>query len=608
MKHIFVIAVLSMSVSTGYAQKVKYDDLFILLQAENYRDADKFLRIYLGNDPKEPHANYSMAKMLQSYMNAENIITNSTRIVELADSVIIYYDNALRLNTEKYVEKKHDDDYYADFRRRDLRTGKFTVKLSDVQLDIEERKKKIEKFKVDLAMLHQHFNASIGYYDSCYIAYSNISKKVESKNLLYFTSGAVELQILRDIASNYDSSIYNLNTYLTIMKGMGKNAINQEKVVNTIENYPFDGQSKTDFYGPSIDIWDYKTWASSMLDVIGKQVYPLKARMVAYDEKLAELTVEVIRDTLDARPATFRLATENVGRDLEDYDSKSLPAAIFDYRISEINYRSMINYWFRDLQDTLDVGLKLDGLNSIKKQLAGLSRLTVLLDQANNDLQLRVYADFLSDRYEGSIDNYVRAQFSFVHSDSVQLLNWYTQVTAQDKITTWYNDSISLEIGNEYQNEESIKYSTMRIDSLNERKLGFYAWTKDKAAISLSFSISPSSRILDTLYSVPLHPKVTGDHVTNLHFLSDSLGVEKRVWVLNSSKPDGGAGYFLQVFTTDLSKGAGWDKEFRIKEIPRAIKFNFSSHKISFLGENDALLMILDEYGDKQELPSGGGQ
>lgn len=608
MKHIISIVYLLIIGNTcSYAQKVKYDDLFVLLKAENYADADRFLRIFLVNKPDEPHANYSMAKMLHTYMNKENLIESSSRIVELADSAIMYFDKAEQLNTEKYVEKKHDDDYYAEFRRRDLRTGKFAVKLSDVQLDIEERKKEIVKFKADLSKLNQHFNASIAYYDSSYIAYGNLTNKAESINLLYFTSEADELQNLRDIALNYDSSIYNLNTYLIIMKGMGKNAISQKKVVNALENYPADGISKADFYGASIELWDYKSWAKSMLDVIGKQIYPLKARMIAYDKKLDDLTQEVIKDTLDARSATFRLATENVGRDLRDYDAKSLPAAIYNYRLSEINYRSTINFWLKELQDSLNVGLKIDGLNTLQKQLAGISKLTVLLREANSELQKKTYNEFLSNRYEDGIDNYIIEQFAFVHTDSVQLLSWYIEVNEQDKITLWHDDSISLEIGHEYQNLNSVKFSTVIVDSLSGRKLGFYAWTEYRNTLSLSFSISPSSRVLDTLYSVLINPKLTEGHVADLHYISDSLGVEKRVWVINSTEPDEEDGYTLQVFITDLTKGAGWDREFSVNEIPRTIKFDYSSHKISLLGESDVLIMILDEYGDKQELPADEG-
>jgi len=605
MKHIFIIVLfLTSGANRCFSQKVKYKDLFVLLNAENYNDADSYLRLFLAAEPDEPHANYSMGKMLQNYMYQENLIKSRVRILELADSSIIYFDKAAQLSTEKYVEKKHNDDYYAEFRKRDLRTGKFTVKLNTVQLDIENRKIEIVKFKDDAAKLNQYLEASISYYDSSYSIYENFTEVAENKNLLYFTTGADELQNLRNLASTYDSSVYNLDTYMTIMKEMGTNAISQTKTINPIEDYPTDGISKTDFYGPSIDIWNYKEWAKSTLDVVGKQIYPLKGRMIAYDKKLQELTEEVINDSIDARSAIFKLATENVGRDIRVYDAHSLPAAIYNYRIAEINYRSTINFWYKELIDTINVGLKIDGLTGLEKQLGGISKLAIQLREANNDIQTKIFNDFITERYEdeNGIDIFVKEQLAFVHDDSIQLHDWLSKVKEQDKITIWQDDSISLLVGHEFINNDSIRFSTVLIDSLTERKLGFYAWIEDNKSLALSFSISPSSRVLDTLYTIPINPKLVEQRILNLQFLSDSLGVEKRVWVLSTTEPGKDASYILQVFITDLATGAGWDKEFSAKEIPRAVKFNHENHRISLLGDSDSPIMILDEYGDKQEI------
>ena len=129
MKHIVIIGVLFFSmVIPGISQKVKYKDLFILLKAENYSDADRYLRAFLKENPDHANANYYMGRMLQSYLDEQDLMDNNDRIIELADSSVRYLNKSLNITTEKYV-KKHDDDYYAEFKRRDMRSAKEVLTL-----------------------------------------------------------------------------------------------------------------------------------------------------------------------------------------------------------------------------------------------------------------------------------------------------------------------------------------------------------------------------------------------------------------------------------------------------------------------------------------------
>jgi hypothetical protein len=96
----------------------------------------------------------------------------------------------------------------------------------------------------------------------------------------------------------------------------------------------------------------------------------------------------------------------------------------------------------------------------------------------------------------------------------------------------------------------------------------------------------------------------------NLQYLSDSLTSNQRIWVFNATEPDVDANYQIQVFTTDLSQGAGWNKEYSVSEIPKAIKFDETNQTVSLIGNNEDVLIVLDENGDKQESleSEGGGQ
>jgi hypothetical protein len=603
MKHIILIGFLfSSTIIPGFSQKVKYKSLFILLKAENYYDGDRYLRGFLKEEPEHPNANYHMGRMLQSYMAEQDLLNSSARIIELADSSLRYYKKALNITTEKYV-KKHDDDYYAEFERRDMRSAKFIVKLSDVQLDMETRMAAVKKFKLDVVNLINHLSSAINLYDSSLNYYQRIKANAGSTNLLYFNSGPDELLLFRKLAARYDSSIYHFQTFQALMKDMGNGNAKQKLVEKQIEYYPLDSLDRPDFYATTVKLWNYAEWANSTEDVVLKQIYPLKKRMASFDERLKVLHNKIINDSLDARPEIFRLATENVARDIVNYDDSSLPAAIYNYRIAEINYHSAINYWHKVVADTSHVGVKLDVLEDLRKQQRGNVKLLECLTEANNASERLIFREFIVERYQddNGMAEFIRQQTIDVQNDSLLLDKLLTETREEDKYAYWQSESIALEVGSQISNADSAQFSTVMIDSLFDRVLGFYAWMENAGSLALSFGISPSSRTLDTLYTVPIDTIVAADgDMAALQFLSDSIGVQKRVWVLNTTQPDNDSKYSVQVFTTNLTDGIGWNKEFIINDIPQAIKFNETNQSFTLTGKNEEPLLLLNENGEEQ--------
>ncbi|SNT25201.1 hypothetical protein SAMN05421640_2960 [Ekhidna lutea] len=124
------------SITVG--QKIKYKDVYPYLVEKNYvigiPQLKKFLSIS-GNE-NEANPNLQMGIWLhERYINAKS--ANSTPSKELSDSAVFYLEKARGLIDEK--ELKKNKQYYQDFVRRDLRSGKFLIKVSDVHLDIENK-------------------------------------------------------------------------------------------------------------------------------------------------------------------------------------------------------------------------------------------------------------------------------------------------------------------------------------------------------------------------------------------------------------------------------------------------------------------------------------
>jgi hypothetical protein len=302
------------------------------------------------------------------------------------------------------------------------------------------------------------------------------------------------------------------------------------------------------------------------------------------------------------------LATENVAKDIDEYHTNSLPSAIYNYRLAEINYHSAVNYWYSNVSDTIDVGVKLSLLEDFGKQFSGISQLLATLKTSNTATERLLFHDYITEIYkdESGVESFIAGQSSEVQRDGELLDEWKLQVRDEDKRTLWIRDSIPMLVGVEIVNSDSLKYSTVMIDSLGNRRLGFYALREDLNMVSLTYGISPSSRVLDTLYSIPIDPLLVEQRLINLHYLADSLGTNRRVWVLNTTVPNKTAKFKTQIFVTDLNEGTEWEKTVDLKMAARELILDDEKKIIRIIGDNDEALLVLNISGEEVDQDSEG--
>ena len=142
-KSLLLIVLLSIGFVSNQAiaqKKVKYDkDIFPLIAAKNFDQAIPMIFTYLSDPKNESHANANLQIGLfyENRVNSLHIVNDSTAILGASDTSVIYLSKAKALITEK--ELKKNDEFYQDFYRRDLRSGEFGIKISDVHLDIENK-------------------------------------------------------------------------------------------------------------------------------------------------------------------------------------------------------------------------------------------------------------------------------------------------------------------------------------------------------------------------------------------------------------------------------------------------------------------------------------
>jgi hypothetical protein len=147
MRFTFAFILLCSTALNGISQSIKYDDLYTLLSSGQYKLATPFLKYYLKENTNNANAYYYMGRVYEDQLSTSY---SQVEIQRSLDSAVYYYKRSIGLLTQKEIEKNKQ--YYKPFRRRDLKTGKEVIKLSDIQSDIELRIRNLNAINQAIAL------------------------------------------------------------------------------------------------------------------------------------------------------------------------------------------------------------------------------------------------------------------------------------------------------------------------------------------------------------------------------------------------------------------------------------------------------------------------
>lgn len=595
MKHIFILLACFGCFSMANAQKIKYKDLFVLLNAEKYKDAGPYLKAFLQAEPGHANANYQMGKMLQLEANGADVLHESELINVKADSSIMYLEKAKGLITAKDI-KKHSKDYYAAFKRRDIRSGKFEVKLSDVQLDIDQRIDQLKSRKTKVKALADLLKKGEQEYTDCQEVFKSFQSINIDQTALYLSTNEDDLAQLDNLVNDFNACSTTIRDYKETLNTFGKQGPKQVITFEDITDFKIQGTEELDFFADTIRIWNYGKWASELSDAVKKQIIPLRKRMVDYDERLTELLSAIMKDSLDMRSQVFKLAIENVARDIRTFDQHSSIAEIYSYKIAEINYRSSVFNFIKEILPSGDVGLQLTVLNDLQKQLSGLEQLSGTLSSFDFDNEYHKYSFFIDTRYQ-SKEGYQRSILEIgaqIGSDKKRLSQWDEMVKKRDLVTIWNNDTIPLVVGEQSSAMDGI-YSTIAIDSVNERKRIFYGFREtDNDSTAFFLGTSPSSRLTDTVYFTPIRILKEEMGIKDLSYISADMEEGKQLWIVGAN---GDKGYDAQVMMTSPQLGFAWTTVVEMNGQPVSVTYDDNTKTSHVNLGNETEELVINNFG-----------
>lgn len=400
MKHpasIFFPFVIGMVISVAaFGQKIKYKDLFALLNARQYADAEPFLRKYLKDNDDNPNAFLQMGFIFQEKSQKSDVLKETQAAKTFADSAVIFYDKALKTITEK--ELKRNDEYYESYRRRDLRTGEFSIKLSDVQLEIEKRIQEMKARSQKVGVLRQQFDKTQTLYASAQGQYKQLQDAFPGEKELLLRSDDNTIAKLKSIAATFDSTVTEFNSYKHTLQSLGKTPYAQVLQLRNVTKFRSDAGGTPDFFASEISLWDFQEWANAGLQAIEADVQPLRQKLVGYDVQINKLMDKVKKDSVAIFDEITEVLEKLNDNPVKQFDPEPMPLELFRMKLAELQYAS-VHIANKKLRDTTDLNLRLSALSKDLQAIRAVDSLATRLVARDIDQETLNYQHFVTNAY-----------------------------------------------------------------------------------------------------------------------------------------------------------------------------------------------------------------
>lgn len=399
---------LSLIVFSASGQKVKYKDIFSLLNTKRYEEAEPFLKRYLKETTDNPNALLYMGIIYQEKSAKDDVLKQTRNAISHMDSAIFFYDKAYKSITEK--ELKRNDEFYQAYNRRDLRTGEFGVKLSDIQFDLEKKMEGLRERIDRVKMVKHYFSLADTLYQRSNELFKSIKQQYPEEQSLYLQANENLLKKLTALAMRFDSCVKVFENYRSSSTTIGRTGYDQALSFNEINDYSKDGISGANFFLDEVEVWDYKKFADKVKLAVQKDIFPMRDMLVTYDVEINKLREKLNKDSVSVKSDLTALIDKLLLEKLKKYDPDPLPMDVFTLKISDLQYRSTL-LEHKAHRDSADIHYRMELLDQEFQYLGRLDSIAAKLTAEDIDREAEDYAHFIENAYSNTVvlKSYVKA-------------------------------------------------------------------------------------------------------------------------------------------------------------------------------------------------------
>lgn len=391
-----VLTLLILASASVFGQKIKYKELFVLLDSKRYDDAEPFLRKYLKENDDNPNAQLFMGFILQEKSLKGDVLKETDKVAQNADSALIYFDLAHKSITEKEI--KRNDEYYQAYSRRDQRTGEYGIKISDIHLDIEKRVEELKTRKENVRSLRAQFVAWERLYQQSAVGFKKLQEAYATEREFLLQSDDKVIEQLKVIKSNFDSCTLMFAAYKTTLSHLGKTKYNQQFDAKPVARFKEDGKGLPDFYADDLLTWNYDVWATGALNEIQNEVVPFREKLVSYDIEINKLFDKIRKDSTSVTGELPGVEQKVRVNPVARFDAAPMPLLLFRMKLEELRFTST-HIDNRKMRDSSALAARLEAYRSELKTLVRLDSIAGILAAKDIEKETVNYQHFVTNAY-----------------------------------------------------------------------------------------------------------------------------------------------------------------------------------------------------------------
>jgi hypothetical protein len=394
-------------VSNTEAQRIRYKNLFPILQSKDYKTAEPQLLKFLEENDDEANAYFYLGEIIVSKLDTVEIFPSLEKYDSMANQAIKSYKKAISLVDDREVRK--NDDYYMAYNRRDLRTGKFGIKTSDVHLDYENKISSVSSKKELILELHHLKEGSKNQYDNFKNKIVGFYSSYPDEIAFLLRANPEDRETLNQSIKFFNDFKEQYSLFVDKLNSLNHPLYDPELKILPISNWDQLAPKDLDFSDFKIEIQDYDEYLTSVNNRIESEVRPLEELLYETDNDFNEAlkTNESVKDSAEIQELNIPQELKN---GLSSLDESNVIYNLLQYKQLKNKSNLLTNVSLMPvLADSSNIYQRANIVDQYKNRLGDQLELIKLVDSGLDD-HLKANFAMYFDGFEPSIDAYINTE------------------------------------------------------------------------------------------------------------------------------------------------------------------------------------------------------